>query len=260
MKYLTIVTILFSLTLTLSAQIEFEASYSYSGSLTEIDEGEYKYFVMDVPQNQCRLYNEDHSPFKTIDLSVPAGYYLSDIKYVSRRTFNNDDNIELLYLYYKVALINSQSVYTYGLKVVSETGDVLLSLTDGSFAEIKEGSDGPRLLAYQYIWNDSYYLVNTLVYTLASSTKSSVSESAQGVSVFPNPTEDQLNIRFGDSPNFSGGKVIISDISGKQISEQAYPEGEQHFKMNTQNLPAGTYIVNLLSKEGIQVSEKIVKK
>lgn len=260
MKPITLGTILILISLSLNAQIEFEESYSYSGTLTEIDEGEFKYIAMDVPLNRCHLSNEDHSPYKSIDLAVPAGYFLNDVKYVSRRIFNNDDNIELLYIYYKVALVNSQSVYTYGLKVVSETGDVLLSLEDGGFAEIKKGSAGPRLLAYQYIWNDSYYLVNTLVYTIANSTKSVRSQASPGLAVFPNPTQDMLNIQLGSLSEQSAGKIIVSDITGRKISERDYPIGEQNLSMNTHELPAGTYIVKLITEEGVQASEKIVKK
>src|SRR5210317_1798820 len=69
----------------LQAQVTLEKTYNYSGTLTAIDSNEYKYFVMDVPMKQCRIYNEDHSLFKTINLTVPEGYFLYDIKFVSRK-------------------------------------------------------------------------------------------------------------------------------------------------------------------------------
>lgn len=140
----------------LNAQITHEHTYNYSGTLTEIDSGEFKYYVMDVPMKQCRIFNEDHSLYKTLNLAVPDGYFLYDIKFVSRKTFNTDENIELLYIYYKTTLVNSEYVYNYGMKVVNENGNVLLNLQDGGLAEIKEFDGAPKLFAYQYIYYDSY--------------------------------------------------------------------------------------------------------
>lgn len=257
----TLIAILFLLAGTaLNAQLQLEQSYLFSGTLTEIDEGEFKYFVMDVPLNQCRIYNEDHSLYKTINLSVPAGYYLSDIKFLSRKTFNQDENIELLYICYKIETLNSQLVYTYAMKVVSETGTVLLNLTNGGYAEIKVGTDGPKLLAYQYIWNQSYYLVYTNVYALETEATITEATSTKGLRVFPNPAENYLNIEARQEDAHPNGKLTILDLNGKElISEQFNGRGERII-LNTEGLPAGAYILNVIHDDGIRSTEKIVIK
>ena len=89
----------------INAQIALEHTYSFSGTLTEIADSEYKYFVQDVPLNQCRIYNEDHTLFKTVNLSIPGGYYLNDTKFVTKHLFNADDYVEVLYLYYKTMMV-----------------------------------------------------------------------------------------------------------------------------------------------------------
>ncbi len=245
--------------LTLSAQVTLEQTYSYSGTLTEIDEGEYKYYVMDVPMNQCRIYNEDHSLYKTVNLSVPEGYYLYDVKFVSRKTFNTDESIELLYIYYKVDVINTYNVNVYGMKVVNESGTVLLSLTDGGYAELVKGSDGVKLLAYQYVFYDYYYLVYTNVYALGGTTKSASLQPQNKLSIYPNPANGLLNIDVDPVLVGNGGTLEISDISGRKLVRQPLLPGINRVDLERVNAPAGAYFLNIIPVEGEMVTDKFIK-
>src|SRR6056297_213403 len=166
-----------------NGQLQLENSYSFSANLADLGGETYKYYLMDPGTNQCRIYNEDHTIYKTITLPVPSGYYLYDIKFVTRDLFNPDDYIELLYIYSRTQDINGVSVNYYGLKVINETGTVLLSLADGGYAEIKEGSAGPRLLTYQYIYVDSYYQTTTNVYSLGVTTKSIFRDAKEALTI-----------------------------------------------------------------------------
>lgn len=244
----------------LNGQIQLEKTYNFSGTLTEIDEGEFKYFVMDVPLKQCRIYNEDHSLYKTINLQVPSEYFLTDIKFLSRKIFNEDENIELLYTYNKVNLINSEYVYTYGMKVINELGTVLLNLTDGGFAELKTGSNGTKLLAYRYIWYDSYYLVYTNIYALGGTSGSASSLLQPSLKIYPNPAEETLQIELTGSSMLSGGNITINDISGRQVFNQPLHPGTGQLSIGTGKLAPGTYILNMVSNDGTRLSEKIEKK
>ena len=244
----------------LNGQIQIENSYSFSGTLTEIDEGEFKYFVMDVPLKQCRIYNEDHSLYKTINLQIPSGYFLSDVKFVSRKTFNSDDNIELLYTYNKADLINSEYVYTYGMKVINELGTVLLNLADGGFAELKTGSNGTKLLAYTYTWSESFYLVSTNVYSLGGTTKSASSLLKSSMNIYPNPADETLHVELTDPSMLSGGNITISDISGRQVINRPLLPGAGHLSIGTDKMVPGTYILNMVSNDGTRLSEKIEKR
>jgi len=246
--------------LALKSQIQLEQSYSFSGALTKIDEGEYKYFVMDVPLKECRIYNEDHSLFKTVNLQVPSDYFLSDIKFVSRKIFNSDDNIELLFIYYKTDLINSEYVYTYGMKVVNELGIELLNLSDGGFAELKTGSNGTKLLAYRYIWHDSYYLVYTNVYALGGTTKSAAAQLQPSMKIYPNPADETLHVELADLSMHSGGQITIHDMAGHQMINQPFPSKTGQLSFGTEEWVPGTYILNIVSNNGTRLSEKIEKR
>lgn len=82
------------------AQISPEYTYNYSAAYTNLRYSGDKLFIMDVPENQCRIYNMDHSLWKTINLSVPANHYLYDIRYVSEGLFTDDERLSLAYIYY----------------------------------------------------------------------------------------------------------------------------------------------------------------
>jgi len=256
MKKIFLILISLLATANLLAQVTFESSYTFSGTITDIGEGEYKYFVMDVPLKQCRIYNEDHSIYKTINLTVPSNYYLYDIKYVSRHTFNNDDLIELLYIYSKEEIVNSDKVYRYGMKIVNESGTELMSLTDGGFAEIKEGSEGKKLLAYQYIWNESYYLVYTNIYAIGGSTKSADNISLSALNLYPNPTDEQLTI---ESTVVSEADIIVHDIYGRKVLQETMIPGNGKYTLQTGNLAAGTYILRIVSDRKVLETGKFEK-
>jgi hypothetical protein len=257
----TIISILLFLTgLALNGQIQLEHSYGFSGTLTEIDEDEFKYYIMDVPLKQCRIFNEDHTPYKTINLQVPSGYFLTDIKFVSRKTFNPDENIELLYMYSKADLINSEYVYTYGMKVINEQGTVLLNLPGGGFAELKSGSNGTKLLAYTYTWSESFYLVSTNVYSLGETTMSASSVVQPSITIYPNPADETVHVKLTDPSLLSGGILTLSDMSGRQVFNQPLQPGTEHVSIGTERMVAGTYILNLLSNDGTRLSEKFEKR
>jgi len=260
MKTLAVFAIFWCLTQVLNGQIILEQTYNHSGSLAEIDDNEFKYFVMDVPLEQCRLYNTDHTIYKTISLPVPAEYYLYDLKYISRHIFNNDDNIELLYIYSRESEVNGQSVSSYGLKVVSETGETLLNLADGAYAEIHTVDDKPRLMTWQYIWYDAFYLIYTNVYTLGGKfTKSVTDLNAENFLLFPNPVKENLNIEFPDGFRPESGMITISDVSGKEIIKHSYSSSPKRITLPARRLIPGTYIVSVTTKEGRQISKLLEK-
>lgn len=243
------------MSLNLVAQIDLEQTYNFSGTMTEIAENEFKYFVMDVPFKECRIYNEDHSIYKTINLVTPAGFYLYDVKFVSKHLFNNDDYVELLYIYSKYQIVGTEIVYTYGLRVINELGTVLLNLDNGGYAEIAEGSTTKKLLTYQYVYFEGYYLVYTNVYTLGNSTKST-SSLVNEINLYPNPASDNITVTFSPWEQINEGQMMITDMSGRIVSkEPILPESHQK-RIETSQFSPGVYVLSILSNDKITTSEK----
>lgn len=70
------------------------------------------------------------------------------------------------------------------------------------------------------------------------------------VSVFPNPTSDILNIQTDSKIN----AVSVVDLTGRKLDVKL--EGN---RVDVQNLPSGTYLINIETKDGVS-TEKFIKK
>jgi hypothetical protein len=100
----------------LQAQVTLDKKYNFSTAVVSFETLGYKYFLMDVPNAQCRIYNADHSLFKTINCNVPSGYFLYDIKFLSEKLFDSDSGIELLCTFSKY--YSTQNYYEYNSKII----------------------------------------------------------------------------------------------------------------------------------------------
>lgn len=257
-------TILISVLLVLSslvsmAQITLDKTYSFSTTLTQVDTDEYVYFLMDVPLKQCRIYNTSHELIKTITITVPSGYYLSDIKFVTRHLFNSDDLIEILYIYEKYVPTATWYYYDYGLGVISENGTLLLTLGNGAFAEVRKEGNSNKLLAYTYIYNLTglYYDVATKIYSLGGTDTYIELSKIENEIVFPNPSDGKISIRTASLPDFFQGEFKLFNTSGQQVLSVPVAKGEESY-ISTSELPSGAYIYSLGDKNIQLQSNKII--
>jgi CHRD domain/Secretion system C-terminal sorting domain len=77
----------------------------------------------------------------------------------------------------------------------------------------------------------------------------------------PNPTSSVSELVIQSPENFDGN-VTISDLAGKQVSNQKIniQEGDNRIPLNSTNLSNGIYFIQLWSREtGLIVTEKLVK-
>ncbi|MBM3435873.1 MAG: hypothetical protein FJY07_06630, partial [Bacteroidetes bacterium] len=58
------------------SQIMLDHTYSGWASVANLSVSGYKYHVLDTQTETLKLYNTDHSLWKTVNLSVPSGYTL----------------------------------------------------------------------------------------------------------------------------------------------------------------------------------------
>ncbi len=258
MKALLISSILSFNLLLAFPQITLENSYSYSASVSEVNNDEYVYFLMDVPQKQCRIYNTSHVLQKTISLAVPDGYYLSDIKFVTKNLFNTDDLIELLYMYQKYITTEVGYYYQYGLGVVNENGSSLLTLADGGWAEVSHVSDDNKLLIYTYIYNPlGYYDVTTRVYSLGGSSDIIGYSRFENPIVFPNPAKDHIIISTNNLPENFKGDFTLFTIDGLKVLTLPVSKGQEQ-SISTGRLTSGTYLYSINEGNKMIHSDKII--
>ena len=250
MKRLLITPILVILISTLSySQIVFQHEFTgFSASIATLTESGMKYYVMDDINNQCRIYNPDFTLWKTINLSVPSGYYLVDIQYVSDKLFNNDNAVELLYVVYTYD--TALGYGTYATYVAGESGNLLLTVSGGGYSLIYSTDEGPKLLVWVYDYSVSLYTTGTRVYSLPDNGLgiNQITASQQEAKVFPNPAQEYIMIPLQGIPSGSRISMKITDGSGKKAEERSFRAQGNLLRVETRHLPAGTYFYQILSE------------
>lgn len=85
------------------------------------------------------------------------------------------------------------------------------------------------------------------------------SSALAGVSVYPNPTDGALTIRYASSQADKGLRLQVQDVLGQAYAfELAFSEGL--IRLDLQSLPSGMYIVSVSNSETTMSSYKIVKR
>ena len=78
------------------------------------------------------------------------------------------------------------------------------------------------------------------------------------VMAYPNPVNNRLFVELLDSQNTEGFIEIYNTV-GKLLKTQQYTKDQVRYELNTENLPAGTYIVKIRQNDGMVKSVKISK-
>ena len=227
-------------------QITLQKTYNYSTAVVKLETLGYKYYLMDVPASQVRIYNMDHSLFKTISCSVPNGYYLADIKYVSESLFNSDSQIELAYTYYKYVSTSTSYYYIYGAKVINESGSNLLNIDGAQYIYVnKTGESEYKLFAYCFDYSVSPEKVWTNIYSLTGSLVSSLNISANQpdnfLNAYPNPATGIIRVDYELPDDIKNARLNILDSSGKTVKNFMVDRHSDHLTLNVNDLSSGIY-------------------
>jgi hypothetical protein len=260
MKKLILLLVFLVTMMTSNAQISLEKSYNASTGITELAISGYKYFTMDVVNNQCRIFNMNHSLWKTINLSVPAGMYLYDIKLVSETLFNSDSKVELAYIYYSYDA--TLLFYTYYTKVVNEDGTELLSIPGCAYLEVKApGTYGTKMLAYVYDYSIINWTVSTFVYALPGNLPTGgipVELEGNMNNPYPNPASSGIRIPYQLPDGVDAAEILLIGGSGKVIRSYRVDRAFHELLIQTADLPKGVYIYQLKTERGIAHAGKFI--
>lgn len=242
------------------SQITFEADYDHSGAYAQLAISGNKFYVMDVANSQCRIYNTDHTLWKTINLNVPANHYLYDIKYVSENLFTIDNSLSLCYTYYFYDEVNQY--YTYTTKIVKENGTELLSIPGGQYAyAFALPDEGTKFMVYAYDYSIYPYTVNTLIYELPGDIYTSMADienPANNKGAHPNPTKDFTIIPYQLPHGETRGLVVISNGQGMEVAHYPVEDQTGNLHIHTAGLPAGIYFYQIKAGNTTSKTGKLI--
>lgn len=243
-NFLTAVLAIFSLVS--SAQITLDHKYDYSTSVVKLETKGYKYYLMDVPTAQCRIYNMDHSLYKTITCNVPNGYYLTDIKYVSENLFDADVDIEILYTYYKYVATSTSYYYIYGSRIVNDNGSVMLTIDGAQYNFVNKTGDSTwKLFSYCYDYSVFPEKVWTNIYNLPGQLYSAIAlvddKSGLTLKSYPNPVSETLKIEYSLPENAGTGMLYLLDSNGRSVQNFQVDNHINHLDIDVTGMKPGTY-------------------
>ena len=237
----------------LKSQIIPEHTYvGVSAAYVNLPVAGYKYYVMDVPNSQCKLFNNDHSLWKTVNLSIPANYYLCDIQFVSENLFNTDNSIEMLYVSCKYN--SSLAYYTYDTRIASESGTLLLSVPGGGYSYIYPAQTGSKLHVWEYDFSVFPEKVNTLVFSIPGQVATSINDfpAVNQFSLrnaFPNPTSNTVTIPYNLPLNVNQAELKVYNVSGNLVKSFVVDHTFDNIVMQTNDLADGMYFYRIEAGE-----------
>jgi hypothetical protein len=102
-------------------------------------------------------------------------------------------------------------------------------------------------------WSCSEYFIDDV--SVVPDSITAVREEAMNIiSVFPNPVRDVLHIE-GERLE----QIRLFDISGREVSTSAMPQGRRNWSMDVSHLPQGVYLLEVWFEEGRKAVHKVVR-
>jgi hypothetical protein len=260
MKKLILLLTMAAIYANLSAQVTYLHSFNASATSVHLNIAGYKYYLMDEINNECRFYNTDFSLWKTISLNIPQGSYLYDIRHVSDNLFDNDSEVELVYITYEYD--TTYYYYTYYLKLINENGSVMLDVPGGYFSDVTPVNESEdQFFVYKGDFSTWPYSRETQVYGIPG--QISVTENNADKMFlsppFPNPSRDKINIPYSLPQREQGmGILEILDENGRQVKHQELPGHEGIVPLDLNGFAPGVYQYRIKSGNRTVGSQKFV--
>jgi len=225
-----------------------EHTYESEVARIKLENSGEKYYTSSYPLNhQAKVYNNDHSIWKTITLPIPPDYYqITGIGNLSESKINADPLLELSYTYFTAAL----EIAYFETQIINENGVNYLTIEGANSVYISELTDlANKLIATIQVSSfDSVHYYGK-VYSLAPLATTSFEKGIHAV-VAPNPTSSFLTITCKDSIN----EATLYNMTGERVKEFA---NQDLRKINVENLPTGIYLLKLTDNNNQKSTHKI---
>lgn len=260
MKKTIIVVALVLLTSNLFAQISLEHSYpngKWETSMVKLSNSGMKYQWVDVEAGIVKLYNLDHSIYKTMTFPVLENMTNAEVAYVSETTFDLDADLEFM-VYYQDDNNWANSV----TKIIEESGVIILNAEsetpsmnnyEGIYGAIYNTPSGTKMILDNH--SDDASKVYSLPGTLFATAIIDVNyDNNNFLAPYPNPASNYITLAYSLPSSIKEATVSIYDIAGRVIKSYTIDHNYKELLIDTQGFGNGTYLCQIDSN-GIKISD-----
>lgn len=244
------------------AQIILDKSTNELIDIYYLSNSGYKYASANFTEKNVKILNQDYSVWKTINLTVPANYYLYMISDVSENLFTVDGKVCLAYLIYIYNTIGQY--YTYELRVVNENGTNLLTVPNAAYYGVSQvNTNGQaKLFAYIYDYSNTIYFQESYVYQLPGQLNTEIETTPRSYDflskAFPNPAHSEITIPYTLPDGTKDARLILTDMNGTTIRDIKLTDYQGTEKINTASFPSGVYQYQIITDKNVVISDKII--
>ena len=246
------------------SQIVLEQTYSTNNGkqlyLINLGNDDYKYFMLDFPNNSFDLYNLDHSPFM---LNVQTPVDLEDgifvVCYVSWDMFDCDSTT--LEYVITAPYEGNRPFYVYRTdgslywQKDSVQGPYCYGCLGGTLElnPIKNTPDGAKMMLFN---SSGDYFVYALCGELPL-VHEELEQRGLSVEVFPNPSSSTTSFRISLPDNLHTYELSVFNMQMQELNSFPVPANGK-LEMDNSSLESGTYIYSLKSENRIVHTGKLM--
>lgn len=256
----TVILILFLFTMVFG-QINLEHRYANGWvQYVKLKNSGEKYYLFDKNSFTLKIYNLDHSVYKSINIPVAYdGYTPWYVSLVSEGLFTNNDLICFLAMY------TSNDNLQHKSRIITSNGssaDVLMTLDSCYSASVVQTAQGTKLITNEYVDLSTTMSSFSKVYSLPSSLPAAVAESSNmpnrieiGQS-YPNPVNGTISIPYELPAGEREATLQIYNALGQEVLNFRVDNNFRNLQLSSDRLSAGTYIYNLRTAGNISESKR----
>jgi hypothetical protein len=249
-----------------SAQITLEQTYYAPDNYLEIfrfNDSVTKYVTQNLTSKIITIYNQNHSIYKTIDVTAQIGTnWSSGISYISENLFNTDNLVEFVtYIPGTDPCGNGQN--NYKVIIINELGNIIFqrdSVAQQFALSVFNSPQGTKMLLTQRVLCP--YQRATSIYSLSGTLFTNIVKNdisgEETLKIYPNPSSNYFKIEYELPKNVDEGIMEIYDMQGQLVKSYRISSQLKDIVLQTEELTSGSYIVNI-SADNVLVSKKIIK-
>ena len=139
----------------------------------------------------------------------------------------------------------------------AEVQNITSTLSESAFtATVNDLTEGQTYFYRAYITNEA----GTAYGSVETFTLSSLAEEIAGTinaTIYPNPAQDNATMEIEGLDQ--DAKIVISDLQGRILSQEAISAGETHYTINVSNMASGVYYIRIVTDKAVSTQKLIVE-